>query len=75
MGAVSELVGPKSIFKSGMRALPEFPAVSPGDELPEHQEPSFAQMLAHARLLLSWRDSDYFEKRRELMDAERFVID
>jgi len=53
----------------------DLPVVAPGDELPDHPEPGFPRMLAHARLLLCWRSDDYFEERRRLMSAERFTLD
>lgn len=45
------------------------------DALPDHSGPSFSQMLAHSRLLLSWRSGDFFEERRRLMSAERFTFE
>ena len=53
----------------------ELPEVGEGEGLPPHPEPSFDQMLAHARLLLSWQGDDFFEKRRARMQPERFVLD
>ncbi len=53
----------------------DLPTIAPGDEPLEHPEPSFAQRIAHAKLLLSWQDDDFLEKRRALMQAERFVLE
>jgi len=53
----------------------ELPVVGDGEGLPPHPEPSFDQMLAHARLLLSWQSEDFFEKRRARMQTERFFLD
>ena len=53
----------------------ELPPIAPGDGPLDHPEPSFSQMIAHAKLLLSWQDDDFLEKRRALMQAERFVLD
>lgn len=52
----------------------ELPDVGDGEGLPPHPEPSFDQMLAHARLLLSWQGPDMLEKRRARMNPERFVM-
>lgn len=52
----------------------KLPDVGEGEGLPPHPEPSFEQMLAHARLLLSWQGADMLEKRRARMNPERFVM-
>jgi hypothetical protein len=52
----------------------ELPVVAEGEGLPPHPEPSFEQMLAHARLLLSWQSPEMLEKRRARMNPERFVM-
>ena len=52
----------------------DLPVVAAGEGPLDHPEPNFEQMLAHAKLLLSWQGDDFLEKRRALMQPERFVL-
>ena len=52
----------------------ELPEVGEGEGLPPHPEPSFEQMLAHARLMLSWQTPEMWEQRRAGMNPERFEM-
>ena len=62
--------------RDGAASALDFPEVLPSEEPLAHPEPTFSQMLAHARLLLSWEnDKDAFLKRRRaFMNPERFVL-
>jgi len=53
----------------------ELPEVGEGEGLPPHPEPSFEQMLAHARLLLSWQTPEMWQQRRARTNPERFVME
>lgn len=54
----------------------DLPEVDPGEGPRDHPEATFSQMLAHAHLLLSWEKQrgDFLERRRALMNPERFVM-
>lgn len=65
-------IGRSSEARMKTLILPEIP---PDDSPSDWPEPSWEVQLAHARLLLSWKDEAFFEERRLMMNPEPFRLD